>query len=117
MIPMTPTPRGPFATPAATETVDARTWITADIAMAPPTAFAIRDGVCILTLNGRVGATAITAEQIVGAIPAEYRPVTEVYGMGQAIGGGGAKAFPNGNIVFPAINAGAYLKVTLSWIH
>lgn len=67
-----------------------------------------------MTLNGRAGASGITAGKI-ATLPAGTWPLHEVYGFGQSVGADGLQVRTNGDVYLPAVAANAYFKVSVSW--
>lgn len=96
--------------------VDARPWLITPHSWLSATTLVVNGPSVTMTISARADtATPIPAGTIIGSVPAAYRPLNDVYALGQNIGNEGMWFKPNGDISCPAVNAGSYFKASASW--
>lgn len=112
-------PLAALATPKAS-VIDARPWMISPHKWLSATRIAVNSSSVTMTISGRADqATAIPSGTVIGNIPAEYRPLVDVYAQGQNLGptgtSEGMKFMPNGDISCPSVTEDAYFKVSATW--
>lgn len=96
--------------------VDARPWLITPHSWLSATTLVVNGPSVTMTISARAeDATPIPGGTIIGSVPAAYRPLNNVYALGQNIGDEGMLFKPNGDISCPAVNAGSYFKASASW--
>lgn len=96
--------------------VDARPWMVAPHSWLTATKLAFNGPSVTMTVSGRAeAATPIPGGAVIGTVPAQYRPLVEVFQLGQNVGGEGMRFMTNGDIASVSIGAGQYFRVSATW--